>query len=71
VEKFARVITLDDAEQNDYNLSPSRYVDTGEAEQHRDVQGIIDDLATLEAGAESLDTELNKILKSLGYQPYA
>lgn len=71
VEKFARVISLDETKQNDFNLSPSRYVDTGEAEQHRDVQGIIDDLATLEAGAESLDAELNKILKSLGYQPYA
>ena len=71
VEKFARIITLAEAEQNDWNLSPSRYVDTGEAEQHRDVQGIIDDLATLEAEAAALDDELNGILKSLGYQPYA
>ena len=60
-----------EAEQNDYNLSPSRYVDTGEAEQHRAVQSIIDDLATLEADAATLDAELNTILKSLGYQPYA
>jgi type I restriction enzyme M protein len=70
VEKFARLITLAEAEQNDWNLSPSRYVDTGEAEQHRAVQSIIDDLATLEADAATLDAELNTILKSLGYQPY-
>lgn len=70
VEKFARLITLAEAEQNDYNLSPSRYVDTGEAEQHRAVQSIIDDLATLEADAAGLDAEVNAILKSLGYQPY-
>ena len=67
VEKFARIITLADAERNDYNLSPSRYVDTGEAEQHRDVQSIIDDLASLEADAAALDAELKGILKLLGY----
>jgi hypothetical protein len=67
VEKFARVIALDQAEKNDYNLSPSRYVHTGEAEQHRNVQRIIDDLASLEAEAESVGAELNGILKSLGY----
>jgi type I restriction enzyme M protein len=71
VEKFARLITLAEAEQNDFNLSPSRYVDTGEAEQHRAVQSIIDDLATLEADAAALDADVNTILKSLGYQPYA
>jgi len=70
VEKFCRLITLAEAEKNDYNLSPSRYVDTGEAEQHRGVQSIIDDLASLEVEAASLDAELNTILKSLGYQPY-
>jgi len=69
-EKFARLITLAEAEQNDFNLSPSRYVDTGEAEQHRDVQSIIDDLASAEADAAALDAEVNTILKSLGYQPY-
>jgi type I restriction enzyme M protein len=69
-EKFCRLITLAEAEKNDYNLSPSRYVDTGEVEQHRDVQSIIDDLASLEAEAAALDAELNEILKSLGYQPY-
>jgi type I restriction enzyme M protein len=70
VEKFARIIALAEAEQNDYNLSPSRYVDSGEAEQHRDVQSIIDDLASAEADAAALDDELNSILKGLGYQPY-
>ncbi len=70
VEKFARIIDLAEAEKNDYNLSPSRYVDTGEAEQHRNVQIIIDELASAEAEAASLDAELNQILKSLGYQPY-
>ncbi len=71
VDQFARVITLAEAEQNDWNLSPSRYVSTGQAEQHRDIQSIIDDLATAHAEAEVLDVELNGILKSLGYQPYA
>ncbi|MBI3760251.1 MAG: SAM-dependent DNA methyltransferase [Chloroflexi bacterium] len=70
VEKFARIITLAEAEQNDYNLSPSRYVDTGEAEQHRGVQSIIDDLASLEAEAAVVDDELNRILRGLGYQAY-
>ena len=70
VDKFAIVITLAAVEQNDWNLSPSRFISTGEAEQHRDIQSIIDELATAHAEAETLDGELNSILRALGYQPY-
>ena len=70
VDQFGQVVNLAEVEQNDWNLSPSRYVNMGEAEQHRDVQSIIDDLATAHAEANALDVELNEILKTLGYQPY-
>lgn len=46
-------------------------IDPAEAEQHRDVQCTIDDLASVEARAESLDGELSQNSKSSGYQPYA
>lgn len=59
---LTRLISLAEAEHKDWSLSPSRYVDTGEAQQHRDAQGIMDDPATPKAEAAA---------KGLGYQPYA
>jgi type I restriction-modification system DNA methylase subunit len=63
-------LPLLDVGQNDWNLSPGRYVSTADAEEHRDIKGIIHDLATAQAEAAELDIELNGITKSLGYQPY-
>jgi type I restriction enzyme M protein len=68
VERFVEVASIEEIAQNDYNLSPSRYIETAAAAQHRDVQTILDDLSKLEAESKQLDGDLKEIFTGLGYQ---
>jgi len=52
--------------KNDYNISPSRYIHTGEAETYRPLAEIVAELDAIEAEARETDGELRKILKQLG-----
>lgn len=54
--------------KNDYNLSPSRYIETAVAIEHRDVQTLLDELAKLDTAATRLDSELKEIFTGLGYK---
>jgi type I restriction enzyme M protein len=66
VPKLVKVITTEDAAQNDYNLAPSRYVTTASAEEYREIPEIITELHGLEQKAAKVTKELNGILKQLG-----
>lgn len=69
-ERFVKVITNEEAAGNDYNLSPSRYVDTSEKEIYRPIPEILEELwgpDGLEKQAKKSDTELRKIFKQLGF----
>lgn len=68
VERFVKVSTIEEIVKNDYNLSPSRYIETAAATEYRDVQPILDELAQLDAEAKRLDGELKGIFTELGYQ---
>lgn len=68
VERFVKVVPVGDIVKNDFNLSPSRYVDTATATRHRDVQEILYDLAKLDAEAKCLDGDLKGIFEGLGYR---
>jgi type I restriction enzyme M protein len=68
VERFARLVAREEIEKNDFNLSPSRYIETAQAAEHRDVQTILDELAALESQAKGLDGELKTIFERLGYR---
>lgn len=68
VERFVKIASTDEIAKNDYNLSPSRYIETATAIEHRDVQMILDDLSKLEAESKQLDGELKEIFTGLGYQ---
>ena len=59
---------MDTAEivKNDYNIPPSRYIHTGEAETYRPIAEIVAELDAIEAEARETDGELRKILKQLG-----
>ncbi len=65
-ERFAKVITLKEAAENDYNLSPSRYVDTAEKETFRPIPEIWAELKALEKEAKKTDREVEKIFKEMG-----
>ena len=65
IDKFTKIITKEEAEKNDYNLSPSRYIGNGKEEEYRDVDEILVELAELEEEREKTDRELNEIMKNI------
>jgi len=67
VERFVKVAVTEEIAKNDYNLSPSRYIETTQAAEHRDVQAILNDLAKLDTESKKLDGELKGIFEGLGY----
>jgi type I restriction-modification system DNA methylase subunit len=50
-EKFAKIITQEQVTQEDYNISPSRYIHAEDTETYRPVREILEELETLEATA--------------------
>ena len=67
VEKFARVVPLDEIEQNDWNLNISRYVDTSEEEERIDVAEAVRKLRELERERTEAESTMNRYLAELGY----
>lgn len=65
IDKLTKIITNEEAEKNDYNLSPSRYVGNDEEEEYRDVDEILIELAELEEEREKTDKELNEIMRKI------
>ena len=65
-EKFSRIVEQSELEKNDYNLSPSRYIHTSDAETYRPIAEIIKDLDAIEAEAREADRALREILGRLG-----
>ena len=67
VEKYARVVPLAKIEQNDWNLSISRYVDTSEDEERIDVADAVGKLRDLERERANAEATMNRYLAELGY----
>jgi len=67
VDKYARVVELDEIETNEYNLNISRYVDTAEAEERIDVGAAVARLRELEQERMAAEEVMNRYLKELGY----
>lgn len=65
-EKLSRVVERAELVKNDYNLSPSRYIHTSDAETYRPLAEIVAELDVLEAEARETDQALRAILKQLG-----
>lgn len=66
VERFTKVIAVDEAVKNDYNLSPSRYVETGAAEEYKDIPALLTELGKLDEESERIDKELADVFQKLG-----
>ena len=65
-EKLSRIVDLEELRKNDYNISPSRYIHTGDAETYRPIGEIVAELDTIEKEAAGTDKALRSILKQLG-----
>ena len=65
-EKLSAVITLEDAQKTDYNLSPSQFVDVGDKVEHRPISEILADLTEARITREKADKTLEDLLIRLG-----
>ena len=65
-EKLSRIVDHAELAKNDYNISPSRYIYTSDAETYRPIAEIVEELKVIEAEAKETDKALGKILKQLG-----
>jgi type I restriction enzyme M protein len=65
VEKYSRIVTCEEIAKNDYNVSPSRYIHAGDAEEYRPIVEIADELDALEEEAANADAALKTVLRHL------
>lgn len=65
-DKLSRIVEHAELKKNDYNISPSRYIHTGESETYRPIPEIVKELNAIEAEARETDKALRNILKQLG-----
>ena len=65
-EKLSRIVDHAELKKNDYNISPSRYIHTSDAETYRPIAEIVEELAVIEKEAKETDQALGRILKQLG-----
>jgi type I restriction enzyme M protein len=65
-EKLSRIVDHPELKKNDYNISPSRYIHTSDAETYRPIAEIVEELKVIELEAKETDKALSKILKQLG-----
>jgi type I restriction enzyme M protein len=68
-ERLSRVITLDEAKEADFNLSPSQFVEVNEREKHRPIAEILADLEKARVERERADAELADIISKLKIGP--
>ena len=65
--KHARVVGLDEIEENEFNLNIPRYVDTFEPEPRVEVKDALKALRVAENAARDADKQLQELLKGAGY----
>ncbi|HSK73942.1 MAG TPA: N-6 DNA methylase [Pyrinomonadaceae bacterium] len=65
-EKLSRVITMKEAEEADFNLSPSQFVEVKDKTKHRNLVDIYEDLKVAKGERETADKNLTEILAKLG-----
>jgi type I restriction enzyme M protein len=66
VEKYARVVPLEEIAENDYNLNISRYIDKTEEEELVDLEVVLRNINKLEKQKAVTKMKLNSYLKELG-----
>jgi type I restriction enzyme M protein len=63
IEKFSKIITIEEARETDYNISPSRFVPLIDEEQYRPISKIKSDLEKLEEERKKIEERVKKILE--------
>ena len=66
IEKYSHKATLEEIEENDFNLNIPRYVDTFEEEEPIDLDEVVDELDRIDAEMEKVDAEIKQYCDELG-----
>ena len=64
--KYSYAASLQEIEENDYNLNIPRYVDTFEEEEPVDLEQVQQDLNEIDSNIQDIEQEINGYLKELG-----
>lgn len=67
-EKFSRIVAKAEIVENDYNISPPRYIHTADAETYRPVEEIVAELKVVDAEARQSNMALKRVLNKLGIE---
>lgn len=66
IEKYAKVVTLEEIKNNDYNLNITRYIDKSEEEEQVDIVSVIREISELEVKQADIKAKLNGYLREIG-----
>lgn len=66
VEKYARIVSLEEIKNNDFNLNITRYIDKSEEEEQVDLESVIAEISELESKQIEIKEKLNGYLRELG-----
>ena len=64
-DKLSHIVEHAELIKNDYNISPSRYIHTSDAETYRPIAEIVKELEAIEVEARDTDKELKGILEQI------
>lgn len=66
VDKYAHVATMQEIEENGFNLNIPRYVDTFEPEEEIDLNAVAAEIRNIQAEIKGIDTQLKPFFDELG-----
>jgi len=66
-EQYSRILSREEIAKNDFNISPSRYIHTGQGDEYRPLAEIIDELDTLQSEEAEVTSKLRSVLSGLGF----
>ena len=65
LDKYSRIVNSEEIANNDFNISPSRYIHTGTPDEYRSIVEIIEELTDIDEDAARTSAELNRMLATL------
>lgn len=68
IDKYSHKASLEEIEENDYNLNIPRYVDTFEEEEQIDLNQVVSELKKINDEMKEVDAEIKKYCDELGIQ---
>lgn len=69
IEKYSHKATIEEIEENNYNLNIPRYVDTFEEEEPIDLDEVVREIRKIDEEMKEVDAKIIKYCKELGIEP--